>query len=435
MESWVPPGYALVEQFADGPPERWLARGPRGEAVVLRRAVGLDGPAADRQATEMRRLAAVVGSLESPHVLPTVDVLVGSGELVLVASCAERGTLADLLDRRGRFAPGEVVTALAPIAAVLGELHSRGVVHGHVAAGNLAFAADGSPVLCDVGVREAIAGRPASGPADDVLALGRLGRRMLGGASSAESLHRMLEAATAADPQQRPDATSLAGALLRACPAEPVRFREIKTPGAGSGDVSRPQRRLISLTKRVAAAVAAIAVAAVLGHLWGSRSGGSGAALPALPPTGVHPVATATTDWPAIARGLVTARFRAVAAERLGLLSTAYVAGTSAAQADAATIRELRTMHVRPRGLSADVVAVDVELDRPDAAVLRVVDRLSAYALVDRTGRVIARQPMGLPTTVELSLSRTDAGWRISGLRVIAAGQPTSAPSAASTSS
>src|SRR3712207_899361 len=57
-----------------------------------------------------------------------------------------------LLTRRGRLRPGEVVTALAPVAAALAHAHERGVVHGDLSPGNVVFTAEGRPVLTDLGV-------------------------------------------------------------------------------------------------------------------------------------------------------------------------------------------------------------------------------------------------------------------------------------------
>ena len=48
--------------------------------------------------------------------------------------------------------PGEVVTAIAPVAAALAHAHAHGVVHGDLSPGNIVFTAEGRPVLTDLGV-------------------------------------------------------------------------------------------------------------------------------------------------------------------------------------------------------------------------------------------------------------------------------------------
>jgi len=45
--------------------------------------------------------------------------------LVLVLDFAAGGTLAELVDARGRITPGEAITALAPVGAALAYAHAR----------------------------------------------------------------------------------------------------------------------------------------------------------------------------------------------------------------------------------------------------------------------------------------------------------------------
>ena len=71
--------------------------------------------------------------------------------LVLVLENAEGGSLDDLLAARGTLPAGEVVTACAPIAQALAELHARGLVHGQVTPANVLFSGDGRPMLGNFG--------------------------------------------------------------------------------------------------------------------------------------------------------------------------------------------------------------------------------------------------------------------------------------------
>ena len=76
----------------------------------------------------------------------------GATRVALVLELLAGGSLAGLLARRGRLRPGEVVTAIAPVAAALAHAHGNGVVHGDLSPGNIVFTAEGRPVLTDLGV-------------------------------------------------------------------------------------------------------------------------------------------------------------------------------------------------------------------------------------------------------------------------------------------
>ena len=105
--------------------------------------------------TQARRAdaeAALLTALDHPHLVRLHAVVPADGASVLVLDLAEGGSLAELLAARGRLAPGEVITAVAPVAAGLAYLHDQGVVHGDVSSANILFTPGGSPLLADVGV-------------------------------------------------------------------------------------------------------------------------------------------------------------------------------------------------------------------------------------------------------------------------------------------
>jgi eukaryotic-like serine/threonine-protein kinase len=146
------PGYLLLERLGrGGSGEVWRAV-PRGRGGPVAVKLLVEGDP-ERQARE----AALLGALDHPHLVRLHEVVHqprrgGSARVTLVLDLLAGGSLADLLARRGRLRPGEVVTALAPVAAALAHAHAEGVVHGDLSPGNVVFTAEGRPVLTDLGV-------------------------------------------------------------------------------------------------------------------------------------------------------------------------------------------------------------------------------------------------------------------------------------------
>lgn len=194
--TWRLPGFVLGEQLGSGDSgEVWAARiAATGEQVALKR-VALTGPDALRAA---RTEAALLATLDHPHLVRVHALLPTSDAAVLVLDLADGGSLADVLERRGRLSVGEVVTALAPIGAALAYAHQHGVMHGDVSPGNILFTSIGLPMLGDLGVARiigdsapvrctpeyvdpAVARGCAPGPSSDVFMLGAVALRALTG--------------------------------------------------------------------------------------------------------------------------------------------------------------------------------------------------------------------------------------------------------------
>ncbi|WP_278246986.1 serine/threonine-protein kinase [Klenkia brasiliensis] len=157
----VVPGYVLEERLGrGGSGEVWRARPRRGGPAVAVKVLHRGDP--EQQVRE----AEVLAGLEHPHLVALHEVVrrrTRDGEQVaLVLDLLAGGSLADLLARRGRLRPGEVVTAVAPVAAALAHLHDRGIVHGDLSPGNVVLTAEGRPMLTDLGVARAV-GEPGSG--------------------------------------------------------------------------------------------------------------------------------------------------------------------------------------------------------------------------------------------------------------------------------
>jgi eukaryotic-like serine/threonine-protein kinase len=290
------PGYRLERLLGrGGSGEVWRAR-PRdgGPPVAVKVLVAGDG---ERQARE----AALLGALDHPHLVRLHEVVHqprrgGPARVALVLDLLEGGSLAALLARRGRLRPGEVVTALAPVAAALACAHEQGVVHGDLSPGNVVFTAEGRPVLTDLGVARvlgedaagevtppyvdpAVARGGAPGPASDVFGVAAAAFHALTGVppwNAATPADTLAVAATgelpdlaelapgtppallevvarglAADPHARGSAAAFALDLRHACRPEPVR---LPTGGIPDVDLARTGRGpRTELTHRVPA--------------------------------------------------------------------------------------------------------------------------------------------------------------------------------------
>ena len=264
------PGYVLDSLLGrGGSGEVWRAV-PRGggDPVAVKVLVAGDP---ERQARE----AALLGELDHPHLVRLHEIVHqprrgGAPRVALVLDLLAGGSLADLLGRRGRLRPGEVVTAIAPVAAALAHAHDHGVVHGDLSPGNIVFTAEGRPVLTDLGVARVlgetaaaevtpayvdptVARGGAPGPASDVFGIAAAAFHALTGIApwnAATPADTLAVAATghlpdlaelapdapagllavigrglAADPHDRGGAAAFALDLRHACRPEPVALR------------------------------------------------------------------------------------------------------------------------------------------------------------------------------------------------------------------
>ncbi|HEX2361567.1 MAG TPA: serine/threonine-protein kinase [Jiangellaceae bacterium] len=253
------PGFAVEAPLgADG--TVWAGREDVSGTPVALRLLPLADPAARERA---RREVALLTAVDHPHVLPLLGVVDVPGGLILVLELAEGGSLDDLLAARGTLTPGEVVTACAPIAQALAELHGNGIVHGRVSPASVLFAADGRPMLADLGTGPLADGQPGEPsrivppevqagypphPGSDVYALAAVAVRALTGYVPNQALilpgippatQSALAQAMHPDPARRPAAASLANALFVLADPEPVVFTA-PTAAAPLGEQSGP---------------------------------------------------------------------------------------------------------------------------------------------------------------------------------------------------
>ncbi|CCG02997.1 serine/threonine-protein kinase [Blastococcus saxobsidens] len=278
------PGYTLEALLGrGGSGEVWRAVPREGGTPVAVKVLVAGDP--ERQARE----AALLGELDHPHLVRLHEVVHqprrgGAPRVALVLELLAGGSLADLLGRRGRLRPGEVVTAMAPVAAALAHAHAHGVVHGDLSPGNIVFTAEGRPVLTDLGVARvlgetaaaevtpayvdpAVARGGAPGPASDVFGVAAAAFHALTGiapwnaATPADTLAvaaagtvpdlaelapeappelvGVISRGLAADPLDRGSAAAFALDLRRACRPEPVAL----SGAAGAVGSGRPDPR------------------------------------------------------------------------------------------------------------------------------------------------------------------------------------------------
>jgi hypothetical protein len=224
---WKLAGY-LVERLLGqgGSGQIWRARTSAGEPVALKRIPFVDAD----QIRAAQAEAALLGTLDHPHLIRLHDLVPTADAVVLVLDLATGGSLAELLAARGRLTPGEVITALAPIGAALSYAHGAGVVHGDVTPANVLFTEAGLPLLADLGVarllgdREPVHSTPAyldpavaagavPGPQSDVFMLGAVALHTLTGAPpwSGDGAEQAMAAARVGRLSDVPDRLAAAG--------------------------------------------------------------------------------------------------------------------------------------------------------------------------------------------------------------------------------
>jgi hypothetical protein len=328
------PGYAIGSLLGRGASgEVWSAvpsgGGPPRAIKLVQPGTGdLDGAV---------RESALLREITHEHVLRLLEVVLlppaepggerpdfSAARLALVLELAGGGSLAHLVSARGHLSPGELVTALSPVAAAMGDLHRGAIVHGDLSPGNVLFSEDGRPLVADLGVAR-IAGEPCDGahgtagfvapelldgalpgPASDVYSLGALAWYCLTGQPPAPAAVReplladapgtpdavveVVERALSGDASRRPSADELATTLFDAAEAAPVRLAPgldpalgityrirsgADAPGPPAQGTGRHRRRLHRVL--VGAAVSGVVLGAGLGvgaRWWHSGHGG-----------------------------------------------------------------------------------------------------------------------------------------------------------------
>ncbi|WP_026373225.1 hypothetical protein [Agrococcus lahaulensis] len=230
-------GYPLVRavrRTADR--EVWVADASGHGVEVHRALAGGDAPLA--------REAEALLLADHEHLLPVIDVATDEG-VVIVRQLVARD-LADWLLERGEPEPGEIVTALAPIAAALGALHAIGAVAGAVTAHDVRVDVDGAPLLAAEGAhRETERPTEAWRESSDGVAADALGWRELAlllADACGQPLPEAVEAAL-----ERRDLAAAASALIAAWPALPLALDPPVVGAAAAPVRMRPRERASGL--------------------------------------------------------------------------------------------------------------------------------------------------------------------------------------------
>jgi len=108
-------------------------------------------------ARTLRHEAEVLAALDHPHIVRILDLVPDGAGVAIAMQFAAGGSVPDLLARRGRLTPGEVVAVAAPVADALASAHRHGLLHCDVKPANILFTSDGEPLLSDFGLARRMA--------------------------------------------------------------------------------------------------------------------------------------------------------------------------------------------------------------------------------------------------------------------------------------
>jgi hypothetical protein len=122
---------------------------------------------------------------------------------------------------------------------------------------------------------------------------------------------------------------------------------------------------------------------------------------------------SASPAWPAVLDALDRARADAFAAADATKLTGVYATGSPLLAADRRAVAALVAADRRARGVRHAFRRAVVTSADDRTVVLRVVDVLAAYEVVDASGRVVTRTAPRAEAAFVVRLVRTPSGWRL----------------------
>ena len=260
-------GYRLIRKLGEGArAEVWLAHSVRRED----RAVAIK---LYRAATTLDSIDAEIEALVragSAHILALDDIATARDDRpCLIMPRLSSLSLTRLLLDRGSISAGQLVTALAPLASAVSELHRVGVIHGGIESSTILIDRSGAPVLSAFARARIIGPKPESGLrslsaaelADEprvladrrglVALVGALARRVSDDAEIAATGQLIEWTGNAVGEDDFLD--RLADNLFELAPAEPLSFDDAPTAATWRGaPIGRGLQRSVSLVDAVA---------------------------------------------------------------------------------------------------------------------------------------------------------------------------------------
>ncbi|WP_051105675.1 protein kinase [Parafrankia discariae] len=228
----------------------------------------------------------------------------------------------------------------------------------------------------------------------------------------------------------RPPGQDRAGTRRRAgraaAPARPRGASRSSAPGAArarraAGERAGSRRRHPVLFPVLAGVGLVIVAVAALLLARDSGSDGTGQPAPAGSGAGTNPTATPVSGqtpeqaWRAVLDELNDARSRAFERADAAALTLADASGSAVLKADQDSIGAMAGRGAHSTPVRIQIVELTVREENADRVVLRVTETLAGYDFVDSVGTVLDSQPAGPPETKDLTLTRTEAGWRLAG--------------------
>ncbi|HEX6954442.1 MAG TPA: protein kinase [Agromyces sp.] len=153
--------YRLVELIGSGGMgvvwQAWDERLQRTVALkLLRTQPDLSVEEREVATTRAMREARISAGLHHPHAVPVFDVVEHEGQPCIVMQLIESTPLSTLLEERGPFTPRETARVGAEIGSALAAAHRRRIVHRDVKPGNVLIREDGSAMISDFGIAQAL---------------------------------------------------------------------------------------------------------------------------------------------------------------------------------------------------------------------------------------------------------------------------------------